>query len=134
MTKYATLTPLGSIDAIYLSDPRPAVDATEIPDDVFAGYIPDGNGGWSAPSPAPEPVPASVSAFQARAALARAGLLATVQAEIDAMPADDERRLAWDHAQAFERASPTIAALAATLGLIDEQIDDLFRTAATITA
>lgn len=80
------------------------------------------------------PVPPSVSAFQARAALARAGLLAAVQVQVEAMPADDERRLAWDHAQGFERTSPTIAAFASALGLSEAQVDDLFRAAATITA
>jgi len=92
-------------------------------------------GGVIAPYVAPPtPVPASVSAFQARAALARAGLLAAAQAQVDAMAADDERRLAWNHAQAFERSSPTIAAFATALGLSEQQVDNLFREAATITA
>lgn len=50
--KYATVTTEGAIDVIYLFDPHPAVDAVEIADDVFAGHIPDGAGGWSLPSAA----------------------------------------------------------------------------------
>ena len=43
-------------------------------------------------------------------------------------------RLAWADAQTFERQSPTVANLAAVLGLSAIQIDDLFKTAAGIVA
>ena len=79
------------------------------------------------------PVPASVTRFQARAALAMAGLLPTVEAAIADSP-DLITRLAWTDAQVFERGSPTIASLAAAIGLTEAQIDDLFRTAAEIVA
>lgn len=78
------------------------------------------------------PVPASVSAFQARAALRGANLLDTVEATVAAAPPIVQD--AWEYAIAFERRSPTIAALAAAIGLDDAALDDLFRTAATITA
>lgn len=88
----------------------------------------------SVPPTATDPgaVPASVSAFQARAALFAAGLLDDVEAAVAA--ADRLTRIAWESAQAFERGSPTIATLAAALGLSDEQLDDLFRAAAEIRA
>jgi desulfoferrodoxin (superoxide reductase-like protein) len=77
-------------------------------------------------------VPKVVSRFQARAALAMAGLLDAVEAVIG--QADIITRIAWQDAQEFRRDSPTIAALAATLNLTNEQLDALFIQAATITA
>lgn len=81
-----------------------------------------------------EAVPEVVSRFQARAALHLAGLLDTVET----IMADPETpmltRLAWVDAQEFRRDSPTIASMAAELGLTDGQVDELFITAATIEA
>lgn len=95
-------------------------------------------------SPPPEPTPEEVlaarradmvvSRFQARAALHLAGLLDTVQALMDDPATDPIARLAWQDAQEFRRTSPTITTLAAALGLTDEQLDDLFTTAAGIDA
>lgn len=79
------------------------------------------------------PAPSSVSRFQARAALAMAGKLEEVDVAI-ANSGNVIAQLAWSDAQVFERNSPTIAALAASLGLTEAQIDDLFRQAAKIVA
>ena len=79
------------------------------------------------------PVPPSVTRFQARAALAMAGLLDGVESAVAASP-DILTQLAWADAQVFERSSPTIAGLSSALDLTDAQIDDLFRTAAEIVA
>lgn len=72
------------------------------------------------------------SRFQARAALHIAGLLPQVEAAVAA--ADPLVQIAWADATEFRRNSPTIAALASSLSLTDAQIDDLFRSAAQITA
>jgi hypothetical protein len=80
----------------------------------------------------PEPVPPVVTRFQTKAALASAGLLDAVESAIGG--SDIVVRLAWSDALEFERASPTIAALASELSLSGEQVDDLFRLAATIKA
>lgn len=87
---------------------------------------------WEQSAPAPAAVPASVSRFQARAALHLAGLLDDAEAAVAA--ADRLTQLAWEDARDFRRDSPTIAALAGVLGLDDQAVDDLFRQAATITA
>ncbi len=79
------------------------------------------------------PVPQSVSRFQARAALHNAGLLPAVEAAI-AASGDALAQIAWADAASFERSSPTVAAIAAGLGVTDSQIDDLFRAAAKIIA
>jgi len=73
-----------------------------------------------------------VSRFQARAALHAAGLLGMVEAAV--AQADPLARIAWADAVEFRRDSPTIAALAGAVGLTETQIDDLFRSAAQITA
>jgi hypothetical protein len=78
------------------------------------------------------PVPAVVSRFQARAALHTAGLLEQVEAAVAS--AGPLAQMAWADAVEFRRDSPTIAALAAEIGLSSAQIDDLFRTAAQIQA
>lgn len=86
------------------------------------------------PPAAVAPVPASVTRFQARAALHLAGHLSAVEAAMADPGMDPLARLAWQDALEFVRASPTVAGLAGALGLTDAQIDDLFRLAATITA
>ena len=73
-----------------------------------------------------------VSRFQARAALLQAGLLA--QAEAAVASADAMTQIAWADAVEFRRNSPTIATLAGVLQLSPEDLDTLFRTAATIEA
>ncbi len=73
-----------------------------------------------------------VSRFQAMAALMDAGLLSSVNTALAG--AGPLAQLAWAEATEFRRNSPTIAGLAAGLGLSDTQVDDLFRAAALITA
>jgi hypothetical protein len=82
------------------------------------------------PEPEPNAVPASVTPLQARRALRQAGLLAAVEAAV--AQADDDTQDAWQYALSIERSNPIIAALAAQLDMTDEQIDDLFRLAATL--
>lgn len=73
-----------------------------------------------------------VSRFQARAALHGAGLLASAESAIS--QGSDLAQMAWADAQEFRRNSPTVAAIAGALSLTDEQLDDLFKQAATIEA
>lgn len=97
-------------------------DITRMGDYVFA------NGGVTL-----NLVPASVTRFQALAALSNAGLLANAQAAVNAST-NPLVPLAWNNAQTFDRASPTIAALATALNLTSAQLDALFIAAAGITA
>lgn len=73
-----------------------------------------------------------VSRFQAKAALLEADLLS--EAETAVAQADPVVQLAWEEAVEFRRTSPAIAAIGAALDLTDEDIDDLFVTAAGIEA
>lgn len=81
----------------------------------------------------PAPLPTVVSAFQARAALASAGLLGTVNAMMDAST-DVQAKLAWEYATELLRTSPTVVAMGAALQLDDAALDALFIAASTITA
>lgn len=86
------------------------------------------------PGPQPPAVPQSVTRFQALAALHLAGKLSAVQAIMSAPETPVLAKLAWDNALSFERTSPTLASLAAMLGMTDADLDALFTTAATIEA
>jgi len=117
------------------------IRANEVPA-AAAAYVVDAPGdiepipaGGLVPAPADTPsVPPAVSRFQARAALHLAGLLDQVETLMADPATDVLARLAWSDAQEFVRTSPTIATMAAALGLSDAQVDDLFRTAAGISA
>ena len=79
-------------------------------------------------------VPQMVTRFQARAALSRAGLFLQVDQAMKAFPIGDERRLAWEDAQTFERNSPTMLQIAAGFNMTPTQLDQLFTVAAGISA
>lgn len=85
------------------------------------------------PGPQPDPVPTEVSRFQAKAALALAGLLPQADAAV-AASGNVVLQLAWAEATTFKRNSPGINALAPALGLDDAALDQLFIAAAGIVA
>lgn len=86
------------------------------------------------PPPAPPAVPQIVTRFQARAALHLAGLLPQVEALMAHPDTPVLAKLAWADAQDFKRNSPTIAQMAAALGLTETQLDQLFIQASEIEA
>jgi len=75
-----------------------------------------------------------VTMRQARLALAQQGLLATVESAIDLIPEPDKSMVTieWEYSATVERGSQWVATLAPALGLNDEQMDDLFKLAATL--
>lgn len=90
------------------------------------------------PTPTPEEAlaawrdTAEVSRFQAFAALYAIDKLDDAEAAVAA--AGGLTVIAWQNAQVFKRTSPMMNALAPALGLDDEALDDLFVSAAEITA
>ena len=80
------------------------------------------------------PVPQFVTMRQARLALLQAGVLPAVNAAVAAMPgaAGDAARIEWAFSSTVERHRLLVEALGASLGMTAEQLDDLFRTAATL--
>jgi len=82
----------------------------------------------------PPPIPTTVTRFQARVALVQAGYFDTINTYIATLPQTDVKRLAWEDAAEWERASPTLNFLANMLGLSDTDVDDLFILASGISA
>ncbi len=87
--------------------------------------------GLAGPSPT-QLIPTSVSPYQARVALTRAGLFDAVEAIMANESTPAEAKIAWEYAVVFDRHSTFIATLAPALGLTEQQIDELFVLAATI--
>lgn len=86
--------------------------------------------------PTPEELRASMqdlTARQFRLGLQNAGLTpAQVTATIDALPAGIDKETAkveWEYATTFHRMHPLIATVGAALGLNDDQIDAMWRSA-----
>lgn len=78
------------------------------------------------------PVPEVITRYQAREALRRQSLLSTVTALVGG--SSEEIQLKWSETTEWRRDNATLITLATALGLTSEQIDDLFRAAAQITA
>lgn len=79
------------------------------------------------------PVPVhSVTRFQARAALAVAGLFDAVDAIMQSTETPLITRLEWLDKQSFRRDSPTVAWAGERLGLTSDQLDALFVAASEI--
>ena len=107
------------------------------PDNVTDDFTYDGTNFNEPPPPPPPPeppIPSTVSMYQARTALSRAGHLATVEAALATMPgpAGEEARIKWEFAPTVKRTDALTAAMAGVLGLTEQQLDDLFTTAAAI--
>lgn len=100
---------------------------------------------WEVAPVAPRPVPASVTNFQARAALMQApsgtqgvSLFAAIDAALragkDAAPEGALAWQAWEQANDFFRDGALVNTLGAQFGLTGAQIDALFREAFAIVA
>lgn len=82
----------------------------------------------------PAAIPSVVTMRQARLALLGAGLLATVDGAVAAMPgtSGDAARIEWEFAATVDRNSPLVASLSAALNLSQAQLDGLFSAAAVL--
>lgn len=78
----------------------------------------------------PPPVPESITPLQGRKALRAAGVFEAFKAFEATLT--DEQRDELEYALQWSRDNPIIAAGAASLGLTSQQVDDLFRLAATL--
>jgi len=92
---------------------------------------------YEAHDPEAPAVPRVVTRRQARQALVLAGIsFASVQAAIDAIEDPTQRALMqieWDDSQEFHRDRPQLISLAkGALGMTDEQLDQLFISAAQL--
>lgn len=89
---------------------------------------------YEPPEPAPPQVPQSVTMRQARLALLGAGLLASVDAEIDSLPSPQKEaaRIEWEYATEVQRVSGLVPMMGAALGLDDAALDALFIAAVAL--
>jgi hypothetical protein len=78
--------------------------------------------------PMPARVPREIANWRARAVLELAGLLPTVDAAIAGMtgPEGTVVRNAWQSGAPLARRGPTVSGLAPALGLSEEQVDQMF--------
>lgn len=83
-------------------------------------------------APRPVVIPRAVAMRQARLALLQAGKLDAVNAAISSMSGAQgaAARIEWEFSNEVQRAQPLVAALAPVLGMSQEQLDQLFITAA----
>lgn len=91
------------------------------------------DGAVTAP-PVDTSAPKSVTMRQARLALSKAGLYTAVQDALATIPgtAGEEARIEWEYGSDVYRDSALILALGAAVALDDDEIDDLFRSAALL--
>lgn len=75
-----------------------------------------------------------VTMRQARLALLQAGVLPLVESAIASMesPAKEEAKIEWEYSQEVQRDKPFVQMLGASLGLTEEQLDNLFLLASTL--
>lgn len=76
------------------------------------------------------PVPDVITPRQCRIMLAHHGLLSKVEAAVSNM--DEATKITWEYAVEFRRDHAMLTAMAAQLGMSDEQLDQLFMAAAQI--
>jgi hypothetical protein len=79
-------------------------------------------------------VPDTVTMRQARLALLGAGLLSQVDTALNALPSPQKEAalIEWEYALDVRRDHRLILSLKSALGLTDEDLDNLFITAATL--
>ncbi len=120
----------------------PDPDWIEVADSVFAGFVDDGNGGWTAPAITP---PSAAELRAAMLPLTRRQLLlglldngitsAAVEAQIALIADDTERAVAeieWANASEYARTHALIVSVGAALGLTETQIDTMWEAAALL--
>lgn len=94
---------------------------------VYAAYL--ASGAIPLEYVAPAPAPIEVTRYQAKMALAAAGVLPEVEAAVAATGAFSPQSIAWAEARSFREDNPMILGLAAALGWPEGQVHALFVTA-----
>jgi hypothetical protein len=93
----------------------------------YAAWVNAGN----SPEEISAPFDITVTAYQAKQALAISGMYAAVLAYINASNTPPMVKIKWEYS-VFRRQDPDVIAMLSKLGLPDNQADDLFKFAATL--
>jgi hypothetical protein len=83
----------------------------------------------------PPPIPAQVTRRQALTVLSLGGYLPQIEAALDAIEDAQTKTVAnifWKESLYFERDNPLLNQLAEAIGMTQEDLDNLFRQAATL--
>lgn len=129
MTKYyvdVTGRYLGGFDGA-----EPPSGAVEVPNAPDHGSDIWKNNAWVPVTPIPE----AVAMWQARSVLIDAGLLDDVDAYIAAIPdpvLQKKAKAKWEYSNTVQRHDALLAGLASSLGLTEEQIDEMFIAASKL--
>lgn len=134
---YVTYDQNGKLTGAYLQDLHPshANNHIEVTDAVRLNWVQyqanaARDGVELAPVVPPVPViPKTVSMRQARLALYQVGKLAAVTSAINA--AGEEAKLTWEYSSEVNRYDGLVPAMAASLGMTQADLDNLFLLAAT---
>lgn len=111
----------------------PPYDDVDLPHYLdYANWVNSGNSPEEFYEEPPAPVPQAVSRFQARAALYQFGFFDQVEQMMQSPDTPMIAKLAWQDAQEFRRNSQLVNQMCTALGMTAEQIDELFRVAASI--
>jgi hypothetical protein len=100
----------------------------EVPDHVECGMIQDGSEFIA--SPPQYVVPQRVTMRQARLALLQAGLLQQVTDAVASI--GGAAAIEWEYSTTVRRDSPLVQSISSGLGLLTQQMDELFTLAATL--
>lgn len=141
--RYVTFTEAGTLDGCYLQvPPEDHVGRMIVIDEeqaaAWVNYHANEARDGVELAPAPESgnaapaVPQQVTMRQARLALLQAGLLARVDPAIESLesPERETARIEWDYSSSVVRSRPLVVMLGAALDLDEQQLDQLFITAA----
>jgi hypothetical protein len=118
---FQTITPLAD---------RLHADGVDYPFAVLGEYKLLTNDQYIPPSPSPPAPPEAVTPVQFRRALRQSGLYDVVAAYVATQ--DDDTQDAWEYAISISRTDNMVVKITEALGQSNEQIDNLFRLAATL--
>lgn len=120
------------------SEPFP-VNSTKIkPPALTAGEVAKFNGDrWEILTERPvlpSNVPYIITMRQVRIALARSGLISSIETALSAIPEphQTEARIEWEYGHEIRRDHPLLIEIQSSLGITDEEVDNLFILAGAV--
>lgn len=121
----------GIFKEVSILEDRLLCDGTlELPFSVIGSYSISDDDSLMPVFTIPRPVPNEISPRQIRRALSESGLRTLVESAISA--GDQELKDWWEWSTSFLRNHPLVEQMARTLGVTDQELDDLWRLGASL--